>query len=162
MSAPRRHARRAFSLLEAIIVVLVLAISVPSTVAWLGESASRRADSVNAVRASTLATTVMETILADASSDAPGLGFAAFASPAAYLDTPTTGLRARLATLTGPSEAIGFAYTVEFSALIDATGAVNADASKNLFRRATVTVTYGSASSATPIVLQVEAMVTDL
>ena len=96
MKRTHANSHRAFTLLEAIIVVLVLALSVPPTVAWLGDSAARRADSVNAVRASALATTVMETILADASSTSPSLGFGAFANSAAYLDTASTGLRARL------------------------------------------------------------------
>lgn len=162
MKRTRANSRRAFTLLEAIIVVLVLALSVPPTVAWLGESAARRADSVNAVRASALATTVMETILADASSTSPSLGFGAFANSATYLDTATTGLRARISGLASPVEALGFSYTVTFSALVDSAGVVNADTSKNLFRRVTVTVSYGSAASSTPISLSVEAFVTEL
>lgn len=162
MTRDRTSRRRAFSLLEAIIVVLVLALSVPPTVVWLGESASRRVDSVNAVRASALATTVMESILADASSTSPSLSFAAFADTSTYLDTPTTGLRARISALTSPVESIGFSYSVTFSPLIDSTGAVNADSSMNLFRTVTVTVSYGSATSTTPISLSVEAVVTEL
>ncbi len=162
MKRPRTSNRRGFSLLEAIIVVLVLALSVPPTVVWLGESAARRVDSVNAVRASALATTVMESILADASSTAPSLGFGAFANSSTYLDSPTTGLRARISALTSPVESIGFSYGVTFSALVDSTGVVNADTSKNLFRKVTVTVSYGAASSTTPISLAVEAFITEL
>lgn len=158
----RRPSRRGFSLLEAIIVILVLAVSVPSTVAWLGEAAARRADAVNAVRASTLATTVMESIMADASSTDPGLGFAAFANAAAYLDAPTTGLRSRLASLTAPAEALGFSYDVTISALVDSTGTVNPDSAQNLFRKVTVTVEYGAASTPTPVALDVEALVSEL
>jgi type II secretory pathway pseudopilin PulG len=158
----RRTQRGGFSLLEAVVVVLALALSVPATVAWLGESAARRADAVNALRASALATTVMETVMADAASDAPGLGFAAFENTAAYLDTARTGLRARIAPLTRAYTDLGFSYEVTFSALVDATGNVNTNPAMNLFRRVTVTVSYSSAQSSTPIRLSVEALVADL
>ncbi|CAG1008101.1 hypothetical protein PHYC_03519 [Phycisphaerales bacterium] len=162
MSPRHGQLRRGFSLVEAIIVVLVLAISIPPTVVWLGDAGARRADAVNAVRASTLSTAVMETILADASSTAPGLGFGAFANSAAYLDTPMTGLRARIASITGLFESMGFAYTVTFSALVDSAGVVNADPGLNLFRKVTVSVTYAAAGGTNPISISVEAFVTQL
>lgn len=137
--------RRGVSLIETIIVIVVLAVSVPSAVAWLDEAAARRADAVNAVRATAMAQCVTEHVLADCSSTSSGLGFAALANSAAYLNTPTTGLRDRLASQTAALEAMGFSYTVGISALHDSAGVVNADASQNLFRTVTVTVTYASA-----------------
>lgn len=160
MTRAGRH-RRAFTLIEAVVVVVVLAVSVPPTVAWLNDAAGRRADAVNSVRAAALATCVLENVLADASSSAAGLGFGAFANPPAYLDTPATGLRARLATQTQGLESIGFTYGVEIGPLVDSTGVVNAAPANNLFRRVRVTVSMPRAEGP-PAAVAVEAMVTQL
>lgn len=141
-----RARRRGFTLIEAVAVVLVLALVVPPTLGWMQASADRRADSVAAMRATTLATLVIENVIADAASTAPGLGFAALATPTTYLDTPTTGLRARLESLTSGYEAQGMSYSVEVGALVDSTLSVNADAAANLFRVVTVRVTCPSAT----------------
>ncbi|MDX2133023.1 MAG: hypothetical protein SFY69_13320 [Planctomycetota bacterium] len=162
MTRGRTHTRRAFSLLEAVVAIVVLAISVPATVSWLGESAARRADAVNAVRASSLATGVMETILADVASPHASLGFGALASEATYLDTPATGLRARLAPMSDGYAALGFTYDVDIGPLVDSAGAVNADAGLNIFRVVGVRVTFPSQADSTPIDVRIEAMVTSL
>src|SRR5262245_62627691 len=62
---PRGHA---FTLIEAVVIVVILAIAVPVTLVTLDEANQRRADSVNATRATALATCVMEHMLADVAS----------------------------------------------------------------------------------------------
>lgn len=158
MTACRRIQTRAFTLIEAVTVVLVLALAVPPAVVWLDEAVSARADSVNATRATAYAGAVMEHILADCSSDAPGLGFNALASGSAYLSTPATGLYARLAPVSGLYTPMEFTCAVSIGALVDSAGIVNADTSRNIFRTVTVDISFPSARGGR-LSLSVSAMV---
>lgn len=149
-SLPHVHARssrvaRAFSLIEAVAVVVVLSLVVPPSLMWMDDAAARRADAVATLRATTFATAVVETVMADAVSDAPGLGFAALANASVYLDTPTVGLRSRLTPISGLYEPMGMTYAVDVGPLVDGTGSVNADPALNIFRVITVSVEYPSA-----------------
>ncbi len=136
---------RGFTLIEAVAVVVVLALVVPPSLMWMDDAAARRADAVATMRATTLATAVAETVLADSVAQTPGLGFSAFANPVTYLDTPVSGLRARLGTVASMYESMGMVYAVEVGALVDGTGTVNVDVASNIFRVVTVRVTYPSA-----------------
>ena len=162
MNRLRSHARPAFTLLEAVMVILVLALAVPPTVAFLDQSASARADAVNTTRATTLAQCVMENVLADASSTAPGLGYAAFADMTTYRDTPTTGLRDRISPMTGLFTGMGMSYTVGASAPVASTGTTSGVVDQDIFRVVTVTVTFESAQQATPLSIALSALVTEL
>ena len=99
-------------------VVVVLALAVPPTLSWMAQSADERADQVNSIRAITLAQGVLENIMADSMSASAGLGFSAFANSATYVDTPTTGLRARLSSVSSPYESLGFSYSITIGALM--------------------------------------------
>jgi len=153
--------RRASTLLECIVVVVVLALAVPPTLSWMAQAADERADQVNSIRAITLAQGVVENIMADSMSTTAGLGFSAFADAAAYVDTPTTGLRARLASISSPYESLGFSYALTIGALMDSAGAVNADTTLNLFRKVKVTVSF-PLSNGTTAAMDVETVVADL
>lgn len=143
MTRPRPHPRRrGTSLIEAVAVVLVLAICVPPTITWMMSSAERRDDAVRIIRATTLAQAVMEQVLCDASTTDVG------AAPAAYLDTATTGLRARLAGAASLYTDAGYAYDVAFGPLSDAALAVTGAPAADLYRTVTVTVSYTSARGA--------------
>ncbi|MCC6230098.1 MAG: prepilin-type N-terminal cleavage/methylation domain-containing protein [Phycisphaerales bacterium] len=153
--------RRGSTLLECIVVIVVLAIAVPPTLSWMGQAGDERADQVNSIRAITLAQGVIENIMADSMSTSAGLGFTALADPAVYLDTPTTGLRARLADITATYESLGFSYAVTISGLVDADGVVNADTTLNLFRDVRVTVSF-PLSDGTTAAMDVETVLADL
>lgn len=142
-----RHIRRAFSLIEVVIVVLVLGVAVPPTLNLLDSASAGRVDAINTTRATYLTTAVLETVMADLTSAAPGMGFAALADPAAYLQTPTTGLYDRLQPLTQTYADQGFSYEVRIGELVSSDGSVSAEPTDNIFRLITVSVSFPSAST---------------
>ncbi len=143
-----RTARHGFTLIEVVIMVLVLAISVPPTLEILMSNAASRANVINTARATMLASNVLECVIADVSSTEENLGFDALDDSSAYLSTPTTGLYARLATSNQSYTDLGLAYTVEIGALVGSDGLVSLDADENVFRTITVRVSYPSADGA--------------
>lgn len=145
MSARSVSSRRGFSLVEAIVVIVVVSLLVPPSVSMLREAQTMRVDSANASRASVLARAVMEQVLADASSPAPALGMAALASAPDYLDAPGTGLRARMGTVTAAYDTLGLTWDVSIGGLVSASGAADADSSRNIYRVVEVTVSWNSA-----------------
>ncbi|MCA9276892.1 MAG: prepilin-type N-terminal cleavage/methylation domain-containing protein [Phycisphaerales bacterium] len=163
MSVHARHqlGRPAFSLIEVVIAVIVLAIAVPPTLNLMDSAAAGRADAINTTRATILATCVLETVTADINSDAAGLGFDALADDDAYLNTPTTGLIDRLDPIVEPYTSVGFSYTVTIGPLVSSDGTVSATVSENIFRVITVSVGYTSATS-DPYLLPVSTMVSAL
>ncbi|MFG0245830.1 MAG: prepilin-type N-terminal cleavage/methylation domain-containing protein [Phycisphaerales bacterium JB052] len=157
---PKRKLR-GFTLIEVVIAVIVLAISVPPTLNLMDSAASGRADAINTTRATLLATSVLETITADLSSNDPGLGFDALSDAGAYLDTANTGLKARLESTLEPYTSAGFTYSVSIGTLVSSDGTVSADADDNIFRIITVRVVFPSASTASyelPISVMVSAI----
>lgn len=136
-----RRSRRAFSLLEAVIVVLVLSISIPTTLIWTDAAVSRRADAVSSIRATAYASAVMESILADVSSGATGLGFGALSTPSLYLDGPG-GLNSRLAAITSIYTDQGMACSVVVGPLVNASGDSTGEPTVDLFRAIDVSVTF--------------------
>lgn len=143
-------------------VIIVLAIAVPPTVGFLNASAAQRADAINTQRATTLAQGVMESVLADVASSTPGRGYGALAGMSAYLDTPSTGLRTRLTGVTDLYTSMGMSYSVSASAQVSSSGAATGNASLDVFRIVTVTVTYPSAQQSTPLSISLSTLVTDL
>lgn len=140
--------RTAFTLIEVVIAVMVLAIAVPPTLSLLDSAGAGRADAINTNRASLLATSVLETIIADINSNTAGLGFDALGDSNAYLNAPDTGLYARLETIVSPYSDAGLGYAVEVGTLVAADGSVSEDANENIFRIVTVRVSFTSASTA--------------
>ena len=140
--------RSAFSLIEVVIAVIVLAIAVPPTLNLMDSAAAGRVDAINTTRATLLAGCVLETITADVNSEAAGLGFEALADDTTYLNTPGTGLVARLESVVEPYTSAGFKYSVVIGPLVSSDGTVSATESENIFRVITVRVGYTSASSA--------------
>jgi type II secretory pathway pseudopilin PulG len=161
MSRLSNTRRRGFTLVEAAVVIVALAISLPATLVWLNEANERRNDGVNATRATALGTLVMEQVLADVSSKSAGLGFAALASPATYLNTATTGLVARLSAITSLYTGMGMNYTVTISDLVSKSGVSTGDAAQDVFRTITVRVSYNGSDGALRT-LALQSMVTSL
>jgi len=156
------HPRRAFTLIEAVVVIVALALIVPPSVAWLNRAGHDRVDAVNATRASFLAGAVMEHVLADACSPAAGLGFAALADAPAYLNTSGTGLTARLAPITGPYASIGFSHAVTIGPLVAQAGTATGDPALDAFRVVTVTVTFPASYASSSHSVSVSSMVGDI
>lgn len=152
--------RRAFSLVETVVVIVALGVAVPPTVMWLDQATDQRTDALMAGRAVTMAGAVMETVLADVASDARGMGFAALAAPATYLDAPTTGLRARLAAPITMYTNAGMTYDVSVGPLSDRNGSTTGPAADRLFRTVTVTVRFPTSRGETQV--SMAAMVTEL
>ena len=162
-STRNRSARRGFSLVESIIVVVVVAMLVPPSVSMLQSAQTSRVDSANTLRASVLAGAVMEQVLADASSPSASLGMAAFTAPATYTDTATTGLKARLAAVTSAYQTLGLTWSLSIGGLVSRTGTAHADSTQNIYRAASVTVTWNSARTGVgPRSYALTTLVTDL
>ena len=155
------RSRSAFTLIEVVTMVLVLAIAVPPTLEILMSNAASRANVINTSRATMLASNVLEGIMADVASADASLGFEALADAPAYLSTPSTGFYARMQAPNQSYLDLGLGYTVEIGELVGSTGVVSATPSENIFRTITVTVAYPSADGPS-YALPVSVMVSDL
>ena len=133
---------RAFTLIEVVIAVIVLSIAVPPTLNLLESTSAGRVNAIFTTRATFLSTVVLETVLADMTSSQADLGFDALADSSTYLDTATTGLYARLETITQPFADVGLTYTVTIGELVASDGQVSQNASENIFRIVTVLVSF--------------------
>jgi prepilin-type N-terminal cleavage/methylation domain-containing protein len=153
--------RRGFSLIECVVVIVALAIAVPPTLAWMDSSVASRADSINATRATMFCSAIMENVLADAASPTAGLGFIALADPDKYVETPGTGLRDRIGSVSKPYEALDFKWSLDVGELVNASGVSTGDATADIFRVVTVNVSFPSASGGR-LTLKVSSMVTAL
>lgn len=121
-------------------MIVVLSITVPITVAMLHGQADSATDAVQFARAGALATAVCEQIIADASSTADNINFWSFDDELVYLDTPTTGLRDRLDSVTALYEEQGFDYELDIGPRVDSDLAPSMNDAENVFRVITVRV----------------------
>lgn len=156
-----RGRQRGFTLIEALLVVVVIATLVPPATTMMRDASLARSDSTHITRATLLAQGVMEQVLADAASPSGSLGMAAFASSSTYLDSPVTGLRARLSGLTSVYTASGHAWTLSIGSLVSASGALTDDSTRDVYRRISVSVTWNSGRSGARS-FTLTALVTDL
>ncbi|MCW5753887.1 MAG: prepilin-type N-terminal cleavage/methylation domain-containing protein [Phycisphaeraceae bacterium] len=140
--AGQRSLRRGFSLLEAVVVVVVLGLVVPSSVSMMQRTSEARIDAVGIMRATFLAEGVLETIVADMASPHPGLGFDALDDIVTYLEAPEIGLRTRLADFVAPYAGAGLSYEVSVSPRTAWDGDISPDIARNQFRTITVTVRF--------------------
>ena len=155
---PRR--RSGFTLLECIFVVVILALTVPVSVMFLEQRTSERRDALQYTRANTLARSVLENVLADVSSKDSGLGYSKLASSSTYLDSPTTGLYARLDPMISMYGDMGIRCAVTIGSESAANGVVSGTAANNVFRTVTVTATFTNSMSE-QVQVEVAAVVTD-
>lgn len=160
MKRTRRITRGGFTLAESIVAIIVISLMVPPAVAMLRDASTVHAVSLNNVRAVTLASAVLEQVLADASSPSTNLGMSAFASPSTYLNTAGTGLVSRMSGVSSLYSGMGFAWSLNIGGLVNSAGA-STGTSADIYRYIRVTVTWNSdRSGAKSYVLG--AMVTDL
>lgn len=148
--------RRAFTLIEAITVVVIIALTVPPAVIFLDASSRRREDAVQAQRAATLAQGLMELVLADVASDNAALGFSALADITTY----RAAFAPRATPLTDLYTGMDFTYAIETTPLVSASGAATGNVQQDIFRVVTVVVTAPRAGS-TPIAVRFSALVGD-
>jgi len=153
--------RRGFTLIEAVVVVVLLGIAIPPTLMLMEDAAADRADEVNIARATTFATGVLEQVIADAYSRDALLGFAALSDPGTYLSAPGSGLNDRIADIRDGYEPLGFSYAVSIGGLVGPEGVATGDAESDVFRLVTVTVTAPSAREGS-VDLSVSTMVGEL
>lgn len=131
-----RYTRRGFTLIEAVLIVLMISLAVPPAIGMMIEASAARADRVLLSTAMTYAQGIADQIMADVSAG----GLTVLDDSVAYLDTPGTGLWDRLAWVSVPYESRDLTEAVEVSDLVDWQGNVSADADENLFRVVTVRV----------------------
>ncbi len=157
MSRRTAQYRTGATLIEVVIIIVALGLAVPPALRLLDSAAASRADSINATRAALLATSVLETVLADVNSGDPSLGFDALADEPTYL----AGLATRASPVTDEYADLNLTYELAIGPLSQADGAVSGDADLDIFRRVTVTARYPSAVGGT-VSMPVAAIVTDL
>lgn len=153
--------RRGFTLFEAMAVVVVLAIATPTALSMLMTGASARIDAAHVSRATWFATGALEQVLADVHSDAAGLGFDALADAPTYLNTPGTGLYARLDHLISHYTPMGLTLGVNIGGLVAYDGVATGNPDDDVYRYITASVSWTDASG-DPRTMSVSAMVTDL
>ena len=141
---PTCRVRRAFSLFEALAVIIVVAIAVPPIAAIASSRAMAVSDATRRHAAMLLAAGVMESILADSESTSTDLGFEGFAR-ADYLTAPVIGLRPRLTEMAEPAGALGVSYDVAIGSCVDADGSPASDDAPGALRLITATASWTNA-----------------
>ncbi len=127
---------RGFTLSELVVILVVLAISVPATLGLFQDVTLARRESVQARRAVLLAESMIETVLSDAYQPDAGLGMVAVSAPG-YGDS----LGDRMGGVLEFYEQLGYVASVSVSEPIAAHGAATGGA-EDVFRRVTVSVTW--------------------
>lgn len=138
--------RRGFTLIEAVIAIVVLAIAVPATTAMIRDATVARADSAQTARALWLGQAICEQILADAASADPSLGMEGFTDQHAYVGAAETGLRDRLETLLSDYEPFGMDFELSIGPLVAVSGTASGDPDRDVYRSIEVRVLWRSAT----------------
>lgn len=130
------RSRRGFSLVEAVIIIVMMTIAIPPSIRMMTEASSHRADRVLLSVGTTCAQALSDQIMADVS--AGGLGV--LADSVTYLDAPATGLWDRVSWVFEPYEDRSLTAEVTISSLVSWQGVVSEDSEENLFRIVTIVV----------------------
>jgi prepilin-type N-terminal cleavage/methylation domain-containing protein len=138
--------KRGFTLIEAVIAIVVLAIAVPATTAMIRDATVARADSAQTARALWLGNAICEQMLADAASDDPALGMEAFEEQYAYVNAPDTGLRDRLETLLSDYEPFGMDFALSIGPLVAVSGIASGDPERDVYRSVELRILWRSAT----------------
>jgi len=132
----KRVSRQGFSLIEAVLIVLMISIAVPPSIAMMTEASRNQADRVLLAIAMSYAQALADQVSADVSVN----GLDILADENLYLNAGGTGLWARVSWVSAPYVSRNLTASIEISELIDYQGVVSADPASNLFRMVTVTI----------------------
>ena len=136
-----RRTRRAFSLVEGLVSIVVLSIAVPVSVMMMSDASSARASSLQRERAVHLMRLLRNEIVADVAAPSHGLGIAVFEDVDAYEDD----LRARIATRVATYEELGYAWSIDAGAFVGPRGVFSGVPETNIYRPVTLTVEWTDA-----------------
>jgi prepilin-type N-terminal cleavage/methylation domain-containing protein len=136
--------RGGFTLIECVLTLVILAVAVPATLAMMHDATVARTESVLTTRASWLGSMLSEQILADIASEDPSLGMQALADATRYLESPATGLYARLEQELSDYASLGLEATVQIGPLITSDGEQSGDPDRDIYRQVTVVVEFSS------------------
>ncbi|MCA9294781.1 MAG: type II secretion system protein [Phycisphaerales bacterium] len=134
--------RHGFTLIEAVVAMIVLALAVPIGLSMMRDAAVARVGNAQTAKAFWLASAVTEQVMADLDSTDAALGFDALADASAYLNDAPDALRTRLASVVSDAEAAGFTWDVTAGALVDATGVTSGDTDEDIYRVVTISVSW--------------------
>lgn len=151
-----RRLRRGSTLIEAVAVVVVLALAVPPVLGWMDRASREQADAIAAARGTLLAQSVLEQVLADCAATGE-ISFDSLGEPD-YLTRAVGGLRPRLDPIAQTFASAGVEYDVVIGPLVAASGATTGQPERDIFRRVTVTATAPSATGPS-LAISIEAMV---
>ena len=136
--------RRGFTLIEAVIAMIVLSVAVPATLALVHDATVVRAESAMSTRASWLGSMLCEQILADVASASPELGMTALEDDRVYLDDPDTGLFARLGSAMQDYVDQGLEAAVQIGPLVSQSLSPTGEADQDIYREVVVTVSWNT------------------
>ena len=131
--------------MEAMAVVVLVAIAVPPMAAIARSHAHAAGDAARRHTAVHLAAGIVEAILADVESADPRLGFPGLARPD-YIESQVDGLRLRLGPMLEPATALRIDFDVAFSDPFTNSGDPAGAADPLAMRLVTVTTTWPSMS----------------
>lgn len=147
---PQRTRKSAFTLIETIAAIAVLAIAVPSSLMMMNTASRARVDALQASRAQWLASGVLETVIADAASADASLGYAGVG-----VGGYPASLKARLDPTIGSFYSqFGLTYDVVIDPVVVSqvgggwTAAVSPGLPSPVYRQATVTVNWALSNGA--------------
>lgn len=139
------RSRHAFTLIESVVVIVVVALVVPGLLMTVRSSSVTAIDQQRRVACAWLASSVLESIQADAASAHPTLGFASI-DDTSYLTDASAGLYSRLEPISTPYAALGISYEVTVGDPTDLSGGVAAASDPGALREVSVTVTFTDTS----------------
>ena len=128
--------RRGFSLIEAVLIVLMISIAVPPSIGMMTEASATRSDRVLLSTAMSYAQGLADQVMADVSAG----GLDILADQNLYLDAPGTGFWARMSWVAAPYQTRNLTAAITISERVSWQGTVSVDPGENLFRKVTVTI----------------------
>lgn len=154
MSRPRHVRRRAFSLTESVVLMVVLGAAVPPTLSALHDAAVHRRAAVQAMRAEAFLEALSETLIADAASTQIGFGGI---SASDFSD----GLTLRLAGIDAYYAGHGLSYQAHVSDLVGPAGVLTGTP-QDRYRYVTLTVSWARPNGAGNASLSASLLIADL